>query len=66
MIAAGSAVVGYILYHLVRMLVTFPGIPLFFRISILVGGAGVIIVILGLIRERIKKRKEEHDADYND
>jgi Co/Zn/Cd efflux system component len=56
---AGAGLVGYVAYHVVRALVAAPRIPPFFKGLILLAAAGVIVTLIGLIRER---RKEEADA----
>jgi hypothetical protein len=63
MIVAGSLLGGYVAYLLIRLLVTAPGIGVFFKVVILIGAAGLIIVVLGLILER---RKEGNDASGDD
>jgi len=63
MILAGVLLGGYVSYSLIRAIITAPGIGNFFKVVILVGTAGLITTIIGLIRER---RKEGHDASDND
>ena len=60
---AGACAAGFVGYHIIRVLVTAPGIHWFFKAVILLAGAGAILVVVGLIRER---RKEEKDAPIND
>ena len=63
MVTAGALLAGYVAYFLIRLLVTAPGIGVFFKVVILVGAAGLILTIAGLIWER---RKEAKDAPGND
>jgi|LZCG01.1.fsa_nt_gb uncharacterized membrane protein len=63
MIAAGSLIGGYAAYSLIRLIITAPGIGTFFKVVILIGVAGLIITIIGLILER---RKEGNDASSDD
>ena len=63
MIAAGSLIGGYAAYSLIRLIITAPGIWTFFKVVILIGVAGLIITIIGLILER---RKEGSDASSDD
>ncbi len=63
MVTAGALLAGYVAYFLIRLLVTAPGIGIFFKVVILVGAAGLILTIAGLIWER---RKEEKDATGDD
>ena len=60
---AGACAVGFVGFHVIRVLVTAPGIHPFFKAVILLAGAGAILVVIGLIRER---RKEERDASIDD
>jgi len=59
LMTAGACAVGFIGYHVIRVLVLAPGIHPFFKAVILVAGVGVILVLIGLVRER---RREERDA----
>jgi len=63
MTVAGALLGGYVAYLLIYALVTTAGLHPFFKALILIGVAGVLITIIGLIRER---RKEGKDADSND
>jgi len=63
MSAAGLLIAGYAVYWLVRLLVFAPGISVFFKVAILVGGIGLLITLVGLIMER---RKEAEDASSDD
>jgi len=63
MIVAGSLLGGYVGYFLIRLLITAPGIGIFFKVVILIGAAGLIIVVLGLILER---KKEGNDVSGDD
>lgn len=63
MMLAGAGLVGYAGYHVVRALVTAPGIPSFFKGLILLAGLGVIVTLIGLVRER--RREVAHDSDHN-
>jgi len=60
---AGTCLVGYVGYHVVRVLLAAPSIPTFFKALILLAAAGVIVTLIGLIRER---RREEKDASFDD
>jgi len=60
---AGSCLVGYVGYHVVRALLAARGIPTFFKALILLVAAGVVVTLIGLIRER---RREEKDASFDD
>lgn len=60
---AGSCLVGYVGYHVVRVLLAARGIPTFFKALILLVAAGVVVTLIGLIRER---RREEKDASIDD
>ncbi|MBU0595388.1 hypothetical protein KJ567_01725 [Candidatus Bipolaricaulota bacterium] len=63
MMLAGACAAGFVGYHVLRVLVTAPGIHPFFKAVILLAGLGVILVLLGLVRER---RREERDAPIDD
>jgi hypothetical protein len=47
MLAAGSGILGYAGYHVVSALIQAKGIPLFFRVLILVAGAGILLTMSG-------------------
>lgn len=57
MIVAGSLIGGYAAYFLICLIVTAPGIGTFFKVVILIGAAGLIITITGLVIERKKEGK---------
>ncbi|MCD5413190.1 MAG: hypothetical protein LR006_03700 [Dehalococcoidia bacterium] len=60
LLAAGAAViVGYGVYYLVEYVVGHLAWPL--RIAIAAAPAGGILILASLIRERVKKSKEEGD-----
>ena len=61
--SAGACAVGFVGYYVVRVLVTAPGIHWFLKAVILLAGAGAVLVVIGLVRER---RKEERDAPIDD
>jgi len=63
MMLAGASLIGYAGYQAVRALVTSPAIPAFFKGLILLAALGVIVTLIGLIRER---RREERDAPIDD
>jgi F0F1-type ATP synthase membrane subunit c/vacuolar-type H+-ATPase subunit K len=63
MMLAGACLVGYAGYHVIRALVASPAIPAFFKGLILLAGLGVIVTLIGLVRER---RREEKDAPIDD
>jgi len=58
LMTAGACLVGYVIYWFVRWLVAAPGIILFFKVVILVGGAGLLLTLVGLVLER--RREERH------
>jgi len=58
-VTSGGLLAGYAAYFMIRLLVMAPGIAIFFKVVILLGAAGLILTIVGLIWER---RKEETDA----
>lgn len=62
-VTSGGLLAGYVAYFLIRLLVTASGIGIFFKVVILLGAAGLILTIAGLIWER---RKEETDATGDD
>ena len=64
MLAAGAGILGFAGYHVVLALIQAKGIPLFFRVLILVAGAGVLLTLAGLIVERRKESK--HDPRYDE
>lgn len=63
MMLAGAGLVGYAGYHVVRALIGAPGIPPFFKGLILLAGLGVIVTLIGLVRER--RKEEAHDSSDN-
>ena len=63
MIVAGSLIGGYAAYFLVHLIVNAPGIGTFFKVVILLGAAGLIITIIGLILERKKEGKNVSSDD---
>ena len=63
MMLAGACLIGYAGYHVIRALVASPVIPAFFKGLILLAAFGVIVTLIGLIRER---RREEKDAPIDD
>ncbi len=63
MIVAGSLIGGYAAYFLIHLIVTAPGIGTFFKVVILIGAAGLIITIIGLILERKKEGKNVSSDD---
>ena len=63
MMLAGACLVAYAGYHVVRALVASPAIPAFFKGLILLAGLGVIVTLIGLVRER---RREEKNAPIDD
>lgn len=63
MVTAGALLAGYVAYFLIRLLVTAPGIGIFFKVVILAGAAGLILTIAGLIWERRKERKDAAGDD---
>ena len=65
MIAAGTLLGGYAAYFLVRAIVAAPGLNLFIKVVILVGAAGLLITIVGLIIER-RREKDDYSDDGDD
>ena len=65
MIAAGVLLGGYAAYWVVRLVVTAPGLGLFFKVVILVGATGLLITIVGLIIER-RREKDDYSDDGDD
>ncbi len=63
MIVAGTLLGGYAAYFLICLIVTAPGIGTFFKVVILIGAAGLIITIIGMILER---RKEGNNVSSDD
>jgi len=63
MIVAGSLIGGYAAYFLIRLIVAAPGIGTFFKVVILIGAAGLIITIIGLILERKKEGQNVSSDD---
>ncbi len=63
MITAGGLLGGYIAYQLIRVILLAPGIGIFLKAVIIIGAAGFVITLVGLIRER---RKEDRDAAGDD
>ena len=63
LMVAGACAIGFIGYHVIRILVLAPGIHPFFKAVILLAGASVVLVLIGLVRER---RREEKDAPIDD
>ena len=59
MMLAGACLVGYAGYHVVRALVASPAIPTFFKGLILLAALGVIVTLIGLIRERRREDKDD-------
>jgi hypothetical protein len=60
---AGVCAAGFVGYYIIRVLVAAPGLHWFFKTVILLAGAGALLVLIGLVRER---RKEEKDAPIDD
>ena len=63
MIMAGALLGGYAAYRVVRLIVFASGIGVFFKAVILIGMAGLVITLIGLIRE---KRREDKHATRDD
>ena len=63
MLAAGSGLVGFALYHAVSLLILADGISLFFKALILVAGVGIVLTLVGLI---IEKRKDGEHVPSDD
>lgn len=59
MMLAGACLTGYAGYHVVRILIASPVIPAFSKGLILLAALGVVVTLIGLLRER---RREEKDA----
>lgn len=58
--------IGYGGYELVRLLWRIAGIPPFLKWVILLGAAGLVLTLAGLIRERIKEARGAGDDDRSD
>ena len=65
MIAAGVLLGGYAAYWVVRVVVTSPGLGLFFKVVILVGATGLLITLAGLVIER-RREKDDYSDDGDD
>lgn len=65
MIAAAALLGGYAAYWVVRVVVTAPGLGLFFKVVILVGAAGLLFTLVGLIIER-RREKDDYSDDGDD
>jgi len=63
MMAAGILLGGYIAFLLIRLIVEAPGLNLFFKVVILIGAAGLLTTLGGLIVERRKERKDDPRDD---
>ena len=63
MMLAGASLIGYVGYHGIRAFLSSSAIPAFFKGLILLAVVGVIVTLIGLIRER---RREEKDAPSDD
>ena len=59
MMLAGACLVGYAGYHVVRALVASPVVPVFFKGLILLVALGVVVTLIGLVRERRKEEKDD-------
>jgi F0F1-type ATP synthase membrane subunit c/vacuolar-type H+-ATPase subunit K len=66
MMLAGACLIGYAGYHVVRALVASPAIPPFFKGLILLAALGVIVTLIGLVRERRREEKDDPIDDGND
>jgi len=62
MIVAGSLLGGSAAYFVIRTIATAPGLSTFFKVVILVGTAGLLITLVGLVIER---RRESDDPGDN-
>lgn len=65
MIVAGVLLGGYAAYLVIRTVVMSPGFGLFFKVVILVGAAGLLITVVGLIIER-RRDKDDYSDDGDD
>jgi len=65
MITAGALLGGYAAYLLVRVVATAPGLSVFFKVVILVGAAGLVMTIIGLIIERRREKDDYSDNGKN-
>lgn len=63
MVAAGILLGGYVAYHLIRVILLARGIGIFLKVVIIIGAVGLLITLVGLVRER---RKEDKDATRDD
>ena len=65
MIAAGVLLGGYAASLVTRTVAMAPGLGLFFKVVILVGAAGLLITIVGLIIER-RRDKDDYSDNGDD
>jgi hypothetical protein len=65
MIFAGVLLGGYAAYFVVRIIAAAPGLNLFIKAVILVGAAGLLITLIGLIIER-RREKDDYSDDGDD
>jgi F0F1-type ATP synthase membrane subunit c/vacuolar-type H+-ATPase subunit K len=66
MMLAGACLIGYAGYHVVGALVASPAIPAFFKGLILLAALGVIVTLIGLVRERRREEKDDPIDDGSD
>jgi len=68
MLLVGSVLllIGYAGYELVRLLWRIAGIPAFLKWVILLGVAGLVLALAGLIWERIKEVRSANGDDRSD
>ncbi len=58
LIAALALLAGYAAYWILRLLFGVAGVPLFLKAVIALALLGLLLVILGLLRERLRQGKE--------
>ena len=65
MILSVALLGGYAAYFIVSAIATAPGLSLFFKIVILVGIAGFVVTLVGLIIER-RRDNDDYSNDGDD
>lgn len=63
---AGAGLVGYLGYHLARILWQTHAIPVFVKALILLAGAGIVVTLIGLIWERRREERSASDDNGDD
>ena len=63
MMTAGLLLCGYVAFLLIRLVIEAPGLGVFFKVVILVGVAGFLTTLAGLVVERRKERGNDPGDD---